>query len=311
MISVIALVVVCIGSVSACLVKVDMEGATATSVGWGGVASRTIDGSINGVYGGQSCYHSQNNRENSVTAQLKGHFLGITYPISTVKVYNRMDTCCDQRIDGATVWAGDHMCGTIVFDAAKVVYEFDCDGTEASTVSVALNGEYLQVCEIEVMVDEDRIPVVPEYHNAALGRPTTQSSIGWGGASSRAVDGNANQYWGGRSCTHTGANTGNWWSVELDNEEYVNSVIVHNRMDCCQDRIDLAQVWLKRGDEYVLCGTIEYDESVSVYSIECGQWGSEVKITNDNSWLTLCEVEVIVMEEAPSEAMDEDVEAFQ
>jgi len=43
------------------------------------------------------------------------------------------------------------MCGTIVFDAAVTVYEFDCEGVEASTVSVAHSGQYLQVCEVEVL----------------------------------------------------------------------------------------------------------------------------------------------------------------
>jgi len=295
-----------IGSVSGCLVNIAGEGViSATSVGWSGVATRAIDGNNNGIWSGASCYHSQNAGENRLTVQLKGAAMfGVTYPISQVKIHNRADTCCDERIDGAIVYVDDEVCGTVAFTEGTMVYSFDCGGMEGSSVSVYQNGQYLQVCELEIMVDEASIPSIPEYTNAALGRPTAQSTRGWGGVSSRAVDGNTNNYWGGRSCTHTSAVSGNWWTVELDNEEYVHSVVVHNRLDCCSDRIGGAQVWLLTGDDYELCGTIAYEEGVSKISVECGMSGTAVKITNDNSYLTLCEVQVVVLSEPPSETMD-------
>ena len=39
--------------------------------------------------------------------------------------------------------------------------------------------------------------------NIAKGKPTDQSSFGWNGPSSRAVDGNANPLYGAGSCTAT------------------------------------------------------------------------------------------------------------
>ena len=38
---------------------------------------------------------------------------------------------------------------------------------------------------------------IPEVQNVAVGRPTAQSSTGWGGVASRAVDGDTNSIWGG------------------------------------------------------------------------------------------------------------------
>lgn len=291
-------------------VKVEMEGATSSSVGWEGVPSRAVDGNVNGVYDAGSCYHSADNKWNKVTANLKGAFLGVTYKVASVRVWNRMDTCCDDRIDGAKVWAGNHLCGTIDFDVNQVFYDFDCGGAETSTVSVSHSRQYLQVCEIEAFVAEEDIPDVPVYSNVALNRPASQSSEGWKGDAGRAVDGNTDQsYWGG-SCTHTARTSGNWWTVELANEEYVHSVVVHNRQDCCADRIDNAQVWLKHEGDYQLCGTIVYDadgdgnDCGGVYTILCQEWGTDVKITNNWDYLTLCEVEVIALEEEPSEMMD-------
>lgn len=38
---------------------------------------------------------------------------------------------------------------------------------------------------------------IPVFTNVALNRPAAQSSVGWGGQASRAVDGNINKMWGG------------------------------------------------------------------------------------------------------------------
>ena len=48
-------------------------------------------------------------------------------------------------------------------------------------------------------------------------KPTKQSSLDHGGIPSRAVDGNINGNWGGKSVTHTrhGKGQDNWWQVDL------------------------------------------------------------------------------------------------
>ena len=73
--------------------------------------------------------------------------------------------------------------------------------------------------------------------NLALRRPTKQSSTGYGGVSSRAVDGNSNTRYGGRSCTHTNLDNRPWWRVDLGASRTIKSVALTNRGDCCQGRL--------------------------------------------------------------------------
>ena len=45
-----------------------------------------------------------------------------------------------------------------------------------------------------------------------------------------------------RSVTHSKTNKDNWWAVDLGKVYAVNMVVLYNRQDCCQDRIDGATV---------------------------------------------------------------------
>ena len=65
--------------------------------------------------------------------------------------------------------------------------------------------------------------------NLALNRPTAQSSILVDGVSGRGVDGNSNQDWNGRTCTHTTDEANPWWRVELASEFYVGKVKIYGR----------------------------------------------------------------------------------
>ena len=64
-----------------------------------------------------------------------------------------------------------------------------------------------------------------------------QSSTGWGGVPSRAVDGNKNSQWNGKSCTHTNRQRNAWWRVDLGGNYLVTKVQVTNRGDCCGNRL--------------------------------------------------------------------------
>jgi len=222
-------------------------------------------------------------------------------------VYNRADSCCDQRINQATLYVDDTQCGQIQFGEGTTKYSFDCKGVEGSKVTLKHSGQYINICEMEVLVLEEDLPKkIPEVHNVAVGRPAAQSSTGWGGVASRAVDGDINSVWGGKSCTHSAKNKNNFWSVELDQEEYVRAVVIYNRLDCCSDRIDGAKVWIGSGDDWTECGTIN-SNGAAVISTPCNAQGDKIKVTNNNNYLTLCEVQVITYEEEnPSEEMDEE-----
>ena len=58
----------------------------------------------------------------------------------------------------------------------------------------------------------------------------------------RAVDGTINPQYGRASCTHSANNGENSWSVNLMETYLVDSVVLYNRQDCCNDRLVGAQV---------------------------------------------------------------------
>ena len=70
--------------------------------------------------------------------------------INLVVIYNRLDECCDQRIDGAQVYAGSHKCGTIRFIEKHSVYYVDCGGVQADFVKVMHPKELLNLAEVQV-----------------------------------------------------------------------------------------------------------------------------------------------------------------
>ncbi|MDP2572094.1 discoidin domain-containing protein [Vibrio penaeicida] len=70
-----------------------------------------------------------------------------------------------------------------------------------------------------------------------------QSSVHASGAGpERAVDGNVSGHWGHRSVTHTGEAAGDaqdpWWEIDLGREVFVSNIVLHNRTDCCSERLD-------------------------------------------------------------------------
>jgi len=79
-------------------------------------------------------------------------------------------------------------------------------------------------------------PVIPG--NLAEGMTATQSSTAWGGTPDRAVDGNTSGSWGSGSLTHTEEQVNQpWWQVDLGTSEWIGSVELFNRTDCCSERL--------------------------------------------------------------------------
>ena len=65
--------------------------------------------------------------------------------------------------------------------------------------------------------------------NLALGKPTFQSSTGWRGDSSKAVDGDRTTAFGNGLCTHTVFAPTPWWAVDLQQQYLVHRVDLTNR----------------------------------------------------------------------------------
>ena len=71
----------------------------------------------------------------------------------------------------------------------------------------------------------------------SAGRPTTQSSVAYGGVPERAVDGNTDgHYERSTTCTHTSHGGNKWWQVDLGSSSTVGRVDVYHRTNCCTDR---------------------------------------------------------------------------
>lgn len=83
----------------------------------------------------------------------------------------------------------------------------------------------------------DSPPPGEEVNIAPLGI-ATQSSTGWGGEASRAIDGNTDGNYGSNSTTHT--ETGDpapSWQVRLQETSAIDRIVLWNRTNCCPMRL--------------------------------------------------------------------------
>jgi len=134
----------------------------------------------------------------------------------------------------------------------------------------------------------------------ARGKPAYQSSTGYGGPPSRAVDGNTNGHYGHRSCTHTRKDHQPWWQVNLGGRRAVAHVDVWNRQDCCSNRLRHYHVYVGHGGHanghgthWKHCGRIGHAHRHT--RVGCGyKTGDKVRIwiRGRREYLTLCEVKV-------------------
>jgi hypothetical protein len=124
------------------------------------------------------------------------------------------------------------------------------------TVVIVGKQDYLSLSEVQVWNESGQ--------NVALGKKATQSSTGWGGSASLAVDGNTSGNYWSRSTTHTDQrDTNQWWKVELGSNHYIKEIIIFNRTDCCEGRLSNASLQLINGSQIVGTRTLtsEYKQS--------------------------------------------------
>merc|ERR1711862_991030 len=80
--------------------------------------------------------------------------------------------------------------------------------------------------------------------NLALNVIASQSSTGYDGSASRAIDGNIDGHYGHNSVTRTDEhNKGKqWWMVDLKRDAVIQRIVVWNRSDCCQERLSNSEI---------------------------------------------------------------------
>ncbi len=233
----------------------------ASSVAYGGVASRACDGNTNGAFGLGSCTHT--NDENDPWWEVD---LGSIYDVSKITIWNRTDECCWNRLQGFYV-----MCSETAITSNSTASEWQykggsCSFSSASQTSLSLDGNkrcrYVRICipgsmkvlslaEVEVFgqVSKNQTATaittasssktsVGGGSNLCVGKQCKASSVAYGGVASRACDGNTNGVFGQNSCTHTNDENDPWWEVDLGSIYDVSKITIWNRTDeCCWNRL--------------------------------------------------------------------------
>uniref|UniRef100_A0A3B5B1U4 Si:ch211-215k15.4 n=1 Tax=Stegastes partitus TaxID=144197 RepID=A0A3B5B1U4_9TELE len=150
------------------------------------------------------------------------------------------------------------------------------------------------------------------YKNLALRGKATQSTRYEHvlAAASNAIDGNRDSTFSHGSCTHTPEEDKPWWRVDLLESYIITSIIVVNRGDCCEHRINGLKIHIgnsltDNGLVNPAVGTIAsagLGEAVTVTFTDRVE-GRYVTLALSGSpeYLTLCEVEVYGYP-APTEA---------
>ncbi|XP_059356975.1 uncharacterized protein LOC132095895 [Carassius carassius] len=224
-----------------------------------------------------------------------------TYSVNRVTITNRGD-CCESRINGAEIRVGNvssnvssnPICAVVSTIPAGATYSYSCHGMEGRYVTMNIPGtsKILTLCEVGVYV------IFPG--NLATGRNVTQSSTFDSWISEQAIDFNPGIIQPSSACSSTNAQTNPWWRVDLRYIYRVSSVVITNRLDCCPERMNGAEIRIgnsleNNGNNNPICAVISsIPAGVSSTYICNNMEGRYVNliIPGDSRVLTLCEVEV-------------------
>ncbi|XP_026117594.1 uncharacterized protein LOC113096424 [Carassius auratus] len=224
-----------------------------------------------------------------------------TYSVNRVTITNRPD-CCESRINGAEIRIGNvssnvysnPVCAVVSTIPAGATYSYSCHGMEGRYVFVSIpeTSMVLTLCEVGVYV------IFPG--NLATGRNVTQSSTFGSWITEQAIDFNPGFTQPSSACFSTDSQTNPWWRVDLSYIYRVSSVVITNRLDCCPERINGAEIRIgnsleNNGNNNPICTVISsIPAGVSSTYICNDMEGRYVNliIPGDSRFLTLCEVEV-------------------
>jgi len=233
--------------------------------------------------------------------------LGAVYDINQINIHNRVNGCCNARLDGAVLYVGNVNSTnpddyTVVgsLSGSTAVQTYSTVSTTGRYVMVGINGTgTLSLAEVEVFGE---VVVQADPINVALNKSTSQKNTSFNGASSRAVDGDSNGDYIAGSVTHTNVATNDaWWRVDLGQIFNIDTINVFNRTnDCCGSRLNDAKVYIGSIDsvnlsDYSELGTLT--GSNSVQTIGGGDsTGRYVMIRIDGvGTLSLAEVQVLAV----------------
>ncbi|KAL1272054.1 hypothetical protein QQF64_031070, partial [Cirrhinus molitorella] len=240
-----------------------------------GVAEHAVDGNRDTDYGKGSCTHTNAEFNPWWRADL-----GNVYSISRVAITNRGD-CCKEKLRGAQIRIGNNLendgnnnelVATVltVHDGTKT-FEFEPVNGRYVNIFLPGNDEILTLCEVEVFAEKD----IPLYTCGPI-----DSCAG--------------------SCSVTNADKDPWWRVDILDVYRVTRVIITNRGDCCERRIEGIQIRIgnsleNNGNNNELAATVGPiplgDTKTFEFKPIKGRCVN-IFLPGRNEYLTLCEVEV-------------------
>ena len=123
----------------------------------------------------------------------------------------------------------------VLFSLCWLAHAQSAQALTGQYILIELPGEErtLSLAEVSVYSGQENI--------ATRGKAGQVSTFGEGNAA-RAIDGNPAGNFFDHSVTSTATQPNPWWELDLGSEEPITKIIIHNRTDCCRDRIDPARV---------------------------------------------------------------------
>nr|XP_060633183.1 uncharacterized protein LOC132776031 [Anolis sagrei ordinatus] len=284
--------------------NVAINGQASQSTSYNSLSSpeHAIDGSTDSNFLLGHCTHTKLSNNPWWMVDLRGRFR-----VLSIVVTNRGD-CCEERIKGAEIRIGDSKarggtsnprCAIITSLGLGETGKYECDEMPGQyvTITIPQRLEYLSLCEVQVYGQR----IIPPVRNVAYdGKAYESSSYDSLSAPEHAIDGSTDAYYLRGHCTHTKLEVNPWWMVDLRARFRVLSVAVTNRGDCCEERIEGAEIRIgdskeRGGITNPRCATITSLGPGETHKFECGEMpGQYVTITipDTNSYLTVCEVQV-------------------
>eukprot|EP00797_Seminavis_robusta_P017527 Sro2618_g332760.1 F5/8 type C domain (1304) ;mRNA; r:2-4086 len=231
--------------------------ATQSSTFEGGIAARAVDGHT-------SLEHTKREEQPWWSVDLLG-----SHPVTEVVIHNRED-CCFERLNEIEVSLLDEAGNTVstikhdpategVIEGAWTAVFAENGTVTASKVRVTANhpgsGEPLNLAEVQVMspcTDSSCLTWADcDNGNIAQCKPAEQSSTLESDVAANAVNGH-------ESLAHTDCENNPWWQVDLLGPRPVQGVVIHNREDCCWERLNGVLVELM-DDNNSTIGSIKHD----------------------------------------------------
>lgn len=210
--------------------------------------------------------------------------------INEIVIYGRRD-CCQDRLKPFEVRvSSDEVNWTqIYYSATQPPLGLRIEANVAARyVQVRLLGTgTLELDEVQVLQTE-------KGPNVAQLGIANQSSTGWGGDPIRAIDGNKDGVFGNGSVTHTLIEAQPWWQVDLGKSRSIGEVVLHNRTDCCGDR--LSDFDVKVSEDQVVWFSLSYSGMPSFpLTVPINRPGRYVRVQlRGTNALSLAEVEVYI-----------------